>query len=140
MEVLHSRYHGSAARGEVLDRVVAVVNGELVLESDIEEEKRFSIFQPLRNPNAEFSRAEAMQDLGATESVLEVRVELPADVLFDFDQASLRPGDILLTRFDVLNEALDSGRDVLRLHFLRGDGRQVREVLVRLEARVEAAA
>jgi outer membrane protein OmpA-like peptidoglycan-associated protein len=34
---------------------------------------------------------QAMQDLGATESALEVRVELPADVLFDFDQASLRP-------------------------------------------------
>jgi serine protease Do len=56
------------------------------------------------------------------------------------DTASLRAGDTLLTRFDDLNAALDSGRDVLRLHFLRGDGRQVREAVVRLGARVEAAA
>ncbi|HXO21378.1 MAG TPA: OmpA family protein [Thermoanaerobaculia bacterium] len=33
----------------------------------------------------------AMQDLGARESDLEVRVELPADVLFDFDKADIRP-------------------------------------------------
>jgi serine protease Do len=54
--------------------------------------------------------------------------------------AGLRAGDVLLTRFDDLNAALDSGREVLRLHFLRGEGRQVREASVRLEARVEAAA
>jgi hypothetical protein len=29
-----------------LDRVVAIVNGELILESDIEEEQRFAAFQP----------------------------------------------------------------------------------------------
>jgi serine protease Do len=56
------------------------------------------------------------------------------------DHASLRAGDTLLTRFDDLNQALDSGRDVLRFHFLRGDGRQVREAVVRLGAHVEAAA
>ena len=33
----------------------------------------------------------AMQDLGAKETDLEVRVELPADVLFDFDKADIRP-------------------------------------------------
>ena len=56
------------------------------------------------------------------------------------DQAALRAGDILLTRFDDLNTALDSGRDVLRLHFLRDDTRQVRAASVRLAAPVEAAA
>jgi serine protease Do len=56
------------------------------------------------------------------------------------DRASLRRGDILLTRLEDLHAALDSGRDVLRLHFLRGDGRQVREVFIRLSATVEAAA
>jgi outer membrane protein OmpA-like peptidoglycan-associated protein len=34
---------------------------------------------------------QAMQDLGATETPIEVRVELPADVLFDFDKATIRP-------------------------------------------------
>ena len=33
---------------------------------------------------------QAMQDLGARETDLEVRVELPADVLFDFDRADIR--------------------------------------------------
>ena len=32
-----------------------------------------------------------MQDLGATETPIEVRVDLPADVLFDFDKATIRP-------------------------------------------------
>ncbi len=34
---------------------------------------------------------QAMQALGATESALEVRVDLPADVLFNFDKADVRP-------------------------------------------------
>jgi outer membrane protein OmpA-like peptidoglycan-associated protein len=34
---------------------------------------------------------QAMQDLGATETDLEIHVELPADVLFDFDKADIRP-------------------------------------------------
>lgn len=34
---------------------------------------------------------QAMQELGARETELEVRVELPADVLFDFDRATIRP-------------------------------------------------
>jgi len=54
--------------------------------------------------------------------------------------AGLRDGDILLTRHDALLTALDSGREILKLHFLRGDRRRVREAVVKLGARVEAAA
>jgi serine protease Do len=54
--------------------------------------------------------------------------------------ASLRSGDVLLTRLDALHEALDSGRATLRLHFLRDDQTKVRKVVVRLRAEVEAAA
>ena len=50
-------------QGEVLDRVVAVVNGEVVLDSDVEEERRFEIFQPLRDASAEFSRTKAIERL-----------------------------------------------------------------------------
>jgi serine protease Do len=57
--------------------------------------------------------------------------------------ASLRAGDTLLGSFDDLNEALDSGREVLRLQFVRewpdGGRARVREVAVRLDARAEAA-
>ena len=53
--------------------------------------------------------------------------------------ASLRPGDILLGSYEQLNEALDSGREVVRLQFLRG-GNRVREAVVRFpEARAVAA-
>jgi len=34
---------------------------------------------------------QAMADLGAEESALEVRIELPSDVLFDVDKADIRP-------------------------------------------------
>ena len=53
--------------------------------------------------------------------------------------ASLRPGDVLLGSFDDLNQALDSGRGVLRLPFLRGDAARQREAVVRVAARVRAA-
>ncbi len=43
------RWH-SRAQGAVLDQVVAVVNGDLVLESDVDEERRFAAFQPLHGP------------------------------------------------------------------------------------------
>ena len=56
------------------------------------------------------------------------------------DLASLRAGDVLLTKFEALNEALDSGRPTLRVHFLRDDPRKVREAVVRLTAAVEASA
>jgi serine protease Do len=53
--------------------------------------------------------------------------------------ASLRAGDVLLSSYEQLNEALDSGREVLRLQFLRG-GNRVREAVVRFpEARAVAA-
>jgi len=62
------------------------------------------------------------------------------------DQAGLRIGDILaglngrpLDSLDALGDALDSGEGTLRLQFLRGDRRRVRETVARLEARAEAA-
>ena len=53
--------------------------------------------------------------------------------------ASLRPGDVLPISVEALHEALDSGRETLRLPFLRGGGRRVRQTVVRLEARAVAA-
>lgn len=53
--------------------------------------------------------------------------------------SSLRAGDVLLCGLDELHDALDSGPDVVRLRFLRGDRRRVRQVSVRLGAAAEAA-
>ncbi|MCU1222896.1 MAG: SurA domain protein [Edaphobacter sp.] len=53
----------TAEQGTVLDRVVAVVNGNVILESDVDEERRFESIQPYRGSTAEFSRERAVQRL-----------------------------------------------------------------------------
>lgn len=54
--------------------------------------------------------------------------------------ASLRAGDVLTGSLDTLAGALDSGVDVLRLHFFRGDTSKLREAFVKLHARAAEAA
>lgn len=44
------------AQGVLVDQVIAVVNGDLILESDIDEERRFESFQPFRDPEGPTSR------------------------------------------------------------------------------------
>ncbi|MDW5264449.1 MULTISPECIES: peptidylprolyl isomerase [Acidobacteriaceae] len=44
------------AQGTVLDRVVAVANGDLILESDVDEEMRFEEIQPYRTADENHSR------------------------------------------------------------------------------------
>jgi peptidyl-prolyl cis-trans isomerase SurA len=46
-----------------IDRVVAIVNGDLILESDVDEERRFVAFQPYGTPNEAFSRQDAINRL-----------------------------------------------------------------------------
>jgi S1-C subfamily serine protease len=53
--------------------------------------------------------------------------------------ASLRAGDVLPYSLDELSRTLDSGRTVVRLRFLRGNREQVREVVVQVAGRAEAA-
>jgi hypothetical protein len=54
---------GGADPGVVLDRIVAVVNGDLILESDVDEEKRFEEIQPYRDSRRGFSRDMAIARL-----------------------------------------------------------------------------
>jgi peptidyl-prolyl cis-trans isomerase SurA len=44
------------AQGVLVDQVIAVVNSDLILESDIDEERRFEAFQPFRDPEGPSSR------------------------------------------------------------------------------------
>lgn len=50
-------------QGTTLDRVVAIVNGDVVLESDVDEERRFAAFQPLSSLQGSFSRDRAVERL-----------------------------------------------------------------------------
>lgn len=50
-------------RGTEIDGVVAIVNGAVILESDVDEERRFEGIQPYRGASADFSRDRAVQRL-----------------------------------------------------------------------------
>jgi len=66
-----------AGKGMVLDRVVAVVNGDLILESDVDEETRFEEIQPYRTTDENHSR--------------ELTVRRLIDRLLILQQAELEP-------------------------------------------------
>lgn len=53
---------GSQA-GTEIDGVVAIVNGDVILESDVDEERRFEAIQPYRGSAGERSRDQAVQRL-----------------------------------------------------------------------------
>lgn len=65
-------------RGEIIDRPVAIVNGELVLDSDVDQEIRFTALLPNRLVNAPDSRAGAVERLINRDLILQ--------------QAQLEPG------------------------------------------------
>ncbi len=47
----------------LLDRAVAVINGEVIMASDVEEQRRFAVFEPLSTPGGEFTPMQAMQQI-----------------------------------------------------------------------------
>ncbi len=67
-----------AVQGAVLDRLVAVVNGDVILESDVDEERRFGEIQPYR---------------AATDSTRGRIIERLVDRALILQQAALEPED-----------------------------------------------
>jgi hypothetical protein len=72
-----------AQQGTVLDRVVAVVNGDLILESDVDEERRFEEIQPYRTTDENHSR--------------ELTVRRLIDRALILQQAEMEPEDTAVT-------------------------------------------
>lgn|SRR4051812_6603797 len=70
-------------QGTELDGVVAVVNGDVVLESDVDEERRFEKIQPYRGSLNEFSRDRAVQRI--------------IDRTLILQQAALEPEEVAVT-------------------------------------------
>lgn len=71
-----------AGQGVVLDRVVAVVNGDVILESDVDQERRFEEIQPYKGaPN--FSRDRAIQRLVDRDLILQQSELMPEDAITD---------------------------------------------------------
>ncbi len=77
-----------------IDRVVAIVNGDLILESDVDEERRFAAFQPYSIPDGRFSRAEAIERLIDRRLILQQAQESPqhgiTDAMLDANLAELK--------------------------------------------------
>ena len=60
---------------------------------------------------------QAMRDLGAQETALEIKIDLPADVLFDFDKADIRPDAAkALAQLATIIRAQSKGRARLEGH------------------------
>jgi peptidyl-prolyl cis-trans isomerase SurA len=74
----------SAGQGVVLDRLVAVVNGDMILESDVDEERRFEEIQPYRGA-ADSTRARIIQRLVDQALILQQAALQPEDAVPDRD-------------------------------------------------------
>jgi peptidyl-prolyl cis-trans isomerase SurA len=81
--------------GVLVDQVVAVVNGDLVLESDVQEEKHFAAFQPL-TPKA-YDRDETVERLIDRDLILQ--------------QARLQPDD-MVSRTDAIAQLQVLRKDI----------------------------
>src|SRR5271154_2861293 len=70
--------------GVTLDRVIAVVNGDVILESDVDEERRFEEIQPYRTM-AVFTREKAIERLIDRALILQQAALEPEDAVPDKD-------------------------------------------------------
>ena len=70
--------------GVVLDRLVAVVNGDLILESDVDEERRFEEIQPYRAAS-DSTRARIIERLVDRSLILQQAALQPEDAVLDKD-------------------------------------------------------
>ena len=79
-----------AQEGVLIDQVVAIVNGELILESDVDQERRFAVFQPFSTPADSFTRQKAVDRLIDRTLILQQARLQPDDGVSDADvQAEL---------------------------------------------------
>jgi peptidyl-prolyl cis-trans isomerase SurA len=80
-----------APSGVLVDQVIAVVNGDLVLESDVDEERRFQAFQPISDPSGKFSREQAIERLIDRTLILQqARLQPSDEVTLDQARADLK--------------------------------------------------
>jgi peptidyl-prolyl cis-trans isomerase SurA len=59
------------SHAQLLDRVVAVINGDVILDSDVQEEQHFAVFEPYSVPGGKFTPLEAMQHLVSRTLILQ---------------------------------------------------------------------
>ena len=142
--VLSGRASGQAADGGrmSIDRVVAVVNGDLIMESDVDEDRRFVSFQPYRDVNATSTDDQLVERLIDRRLILQqdaLQPETPiTDAAVDADLSGLRKNIPACAKYHCETDAgwtkfvEDQG---FTLDELRDRWRQRMEVLRFIEAR-----
>ncbi|WP_158943221.1 SurA N-terminal domain-containing protein [Granulicella sp. S190] len=73
----------TSRQGVELDRLVAVVNGDVILESDVDEERRFEEIQPYRRTAADRSRDKTIERLIDRALILQQSALEPEDAVSD---------------------------------------------------------
>ena len=79
----------------LLDRAVAVINGKVILASEVRAAQRFAVFEPLSAPDGEFTPMEAMRQIVNRTLLLDQMAEQeltapPTDAAVDEEIALLR--------------------------------------------------
>ena len=82
-----------AERGDVVDRIVAIVNGDLVLESDVDEEERFTELYPYSNADGGSLRDQAIKRLIDRTLILQQMASFPQTPISD-DQVKREEADL----------------------------------------------
>ena len=82
-----------AERGEVVDKLIAIVNNDIILESDVDEEERFSKLYPYRTTSGDTPRAQALTRLIDRDLILQ-QIRQPMTTVeksqIDSEEADLR--------------------------------------------------
>lgn len=95
--------------GTPLDRIVAIVNGDLILDSDVNEEQRFDAFDPYRRAAENVSRDRAIERLINRALILQQLKLQPEDEPGDAEVTkeidALRKNIPACSRYDCKNKA-----------------------------------
>lgn len=121
-------------KGVPLDRIVAIVNGDILLESDVQEEMRYDTLLPYHERSQETPYEQALDRLiDRTLIVQQQRGYVPIEVTedqIDAEEKEMREGLPACMRFHCNTEA---GWE----NFLKTEGFTEKDVRARLKTRVE---
>ncbi len=121
-----------AERGDVVDRIVAIVNGDLVLESDVEEEERFTKLYPYDQDETKSPRDEAVTRLIDRALILQQLSGFPAVPVTD-DEVNKEEADLRKDLPECAHK--DCTSEAEWNHFLADAGFTENELRARLKQR-----
>jgi peptidyl-prolyl cis-trans isomerase SurA len=122
-----------AERGDVVDKLVAIVNNDIILESDVDEEMRFTKLYPYRTTSGDTPRAQALTRLIDRDLILQ-QIRQPAPVV---DKAQVDSEENDLRKDLPACQHADCKSDAGWANFLASAGFTEEELRSRLEQRAE---